>query len=92
MIGYGMMAAGAGLLLYGMNLLGDAAQMEDEASVQKQKNTEIDKARADMLNREKKTKAAKEKIIKYRQRSKQLQKAEEEARRQQLMDAAGGTR
>ena len=90
MMGFGLIAAGAMLIMYGMNLLGDVAAMEDEQAAQEAKNAEIDAARARMLDREEQKRRAKEKIIKYRMRTKQIEEEEAAERRRQLQESATG--
>lgn len=83
-----MIAAGAALILMGMNKMGEAAAMEDEMAEQARKNADIDKAKANQLNKEDQKKRIQEKIIKYRMRTKQLEEKQNEQNQRQLQDAA----
>jgi len=87
-----MMLAGAGLIVYAMYVFGEVAAMEDEKDEQSKRNADIEKAKQDLLNREKQKQLQKEKIIKYRMRTKQIEEREADERRRRIEEDSSSSR
>jgi len=90
--GYGMMMAGAALIMYGMHILGEVASMEDEEDEQDRRNADIDAARQRLLDAEEHRRMMQEKILKYRMRTKQIEEREEQERRNRTEEESSSSR